>query len=188
MPIHKDQLPRISALPSDPTFYRDPYAAYAQWHRQHSVFWWEAYGQVCFINHETVSALFRDRRFGREILHVASPEEVGMAETPAHVKPFYDFERNSMLEREPPVHTRLRRLVNRAFVSRQVERLRPAIAALSHSLIDGFSKRFANAMIAAGNPVTQFAGDSYNHLSINSSIGRGGNSVTRAVDRFLQNL
>ena len=39
---------------------------------------------------------------------------------------------------KPPAHTRLRTLVNRAFVSRQVERLRPRIAALAHELIDGF--------------------------------------------------
>ena len=43
-----------------------------------------------------------------------------------------------MLELEPPVHTRLRTLVNRAFVSRQVERLRPRIEALANDLIDSF--------------------------------------------------
>ncbi len=43
-----------------------------------------------------------------------------------------------MLELEPPVHTRLRTLVNRAFVSRQVERLRPRVEALANELIDGF--------------------------------------------------
>jgi acetyl esterase/lipase len=52
---------------------------------------------------------------------------------------------------------------------------------------DRISKRFANAMISAGNNVTQFAGDSYNHLSINSAIG-GANAVTRAVDKFLTRL
>lgn len=52
---------------------------------------------------------------------------------------------------------------------------------------DRISKRFANAMIKAGNNVTQFAGDSYNHLSINSAIG-GSNAVTRAVDKFLTRL
>ena len=43
-----------------------------------------------------------------------------------------------MIAREPPVHTRLRTLVNRAFVSRQIERLRPRVAALAQRLIDGF--------------------------------------------------
>ncbi|MFK7902942.1 MAG: alpha/beta hydrolase [Nitratireductor sp.] len=48
---------------------------------------------------------------------------------------------------------------------------------------------FANALEASQNPVTRFDGSSYNHLSINSAIGKSGRSVTRAVDRFLeQNL
>src|SRR5262249_46300733 len=53
---------------------------------------------------------------------------------------FDGVEANSLLELEPPVHTRLRTLVNRAFVSRQVERLRPRIEALSNRLIDDFSE------------------------------------------------
>ncbi len=59
----------------------------------------------------------------------------------AHLKPFLDLERHSLLELEPPEHTRLRNLVNRAFVSRQVERLAPRIAALTNDLIDGFKAR-----------------------------------------------
>lgn len=52
---------------------------------------------------------------------------------------------------------------------------------------DRISKRFANALEAAGNSVTRFAGESYGHISINSSIGKN-NSVTRAIDRFLTQL
>lgn len=52
---------------------------------------------------------------------------------------------------------------------------------------DKISRRFVNAMKAAGNSVTTFDGSRYNHLSINSGIGRG-NSVTNAVDRFLARL
>lgn len=43
-----------------------------------------------------------------------------------------------MLEREPPVHTRLRKLVNRAFVSRRIDRLAPAIEQLCSDLIGTF--------------------------------------------------
>jgi cytochrome P450 len=53
------------------------------------------------------------------------------------------------LELEPPEHTRLRALVNRAFVSRQVERLAPRIAALAHRLIDGFEEAGEADLISA---------------------------------------
>jgi len=49
-----------------------------------------------------VDAFLRDRRFGRE-----APSSVAKP-VPAHLTAFYDNEQNSMLEREPPVHTRLR--------------------------------------------------------------------------------
>ena len=39
-------------------------------------------------------------------------------------------ESKSLLSIEPPEHTRLRTLVNRAFVSRNIERLRPEITTL----------------------------------------------------------
>jgi cytochrome P450 len=131
---------KISLDPRDPRFFNDPYWAYAEMHSTCPVFHWEQYGYWCFAAHEDVNALLRDRRFGRQILHVASREELGWAEIPSHLKPFHDFESHSLLELEPPVHTRLRGLVSRAFLSRQVERLRPAIVSLSNGLIDSFEK------------------------------------------------
>ncbi len=126
--------------PRDPDFFNDPYPSYAQLHEKVPAFKWENYGYWCFARHEDVSALLRDRRFGRQILHVTTREELGWPETPEHLRAFYSFEAHSLLELEPPVHTRLRGLVSRAFVSRQVERLRPAIANLSNALIDSFER------------------------------------------------
>ncbi len=83
-----------------------------------------------------VDALFRDRRFGRDVTGVASRESLGWPALPDHVKAFTDLDALSMLEREPPAHTRLRRIVHRAFVSRSIERLRPRVAALAHALAD----------------------------------------------------
>lgn len=122
--------------PRDPGFYNDPYPAYAELHNRAPIFKWENYGYWCFSRHEDVNALLRDRRFGRQILHVATREELGMPEAAPHLSAFQAFEAHSLLELEPPVHTRLRSLVSRAFLSRQVERLRPAIANLSNALID----------------------------------------------------
>ena len=124
--------------PCEPWFYQNPYPAYHAIRAAVPVFKWEDYGYWCFARHEDVNALLRDRRFGRQILHVASREELGWPQTPEHLKPFYAFEQHSLLELEPPVHTRLRGLVTRSFLSRQVERLRPAIMNLSNGLIDRF--------------------------------------------------
>ena len=129
---------RVSLDPRDPTFFNDPYPAYRAVREAAPTFFWEQYGFWCFSRHGEVSALLRDRRFGRQILHLTSRAQLGWSEPPAHLKPFFDLERHSLLELEPPEHTRLRNLVNRAFVWRQVERLAPRIAALTNKLIDGF--------------------------------------------------
>src|SRR6201999_2434426 len=122
--------------PRDPGFFSDPYPAYREMRAAGELFFWEDYGFWCAAGHASVSALRRGRRFGRQILHVATREELGWPERPGHLAAFDAVERHSLLELEPPEHTRLRGLVNRAFVSRHVERLAPSIAALANSLID----------------------------------------------------
>ena len=131
------QTRRVRLRPGDPAFFTNPYPAYRALQERCPVFFWEEYGHWCFSRFADVNALLRDRRFGREILHVASRQELGWPAPEAHLAAFDAVEANSLLEREPPVHTRLRKLVNRAFVSREVERLRPRITSLAHTLIDG---------------------------------------------------
>jgi cytochrome P450 len=131
--------PSVSLDPRDPAFVQDPYPFYARWRAEHPVFHWEQLGHWCFAAYEEVNALLRDRRFGRQILHIATREELGWPETPAHLAPFYQFEEHSLLEIEPPVHTRLRGFINPSFLPRQIERLRPDVERLSHELIDRFA-------------------------------------------------
>jgi cytochrome P450 len=128
----------VNLDPRDAQFVQNPYEAYKSIRAACPAFKWEQYGHWCFAAHEYVNALLRDRRFGRQILHVASREELGWPEVPDHMRVFSDHEQHSLLELEPPVHTRLRGLVNRAFLSRQVERLRPRLMSLCNGLIDGF--------------------------------------------------
>jgi unspecific monooxygenase len=129
---------RLSLDPRAPAFYHDPYAAYAAVLAQSPVAFWEELGCWCFFGFEEVNRLLRDRRFGREILHVATREELGWPPPRPHTRHFDHVDAHSLLEREPPVHTRLRGLVNRAFVSRRVDALRPAIESMAHDLIDAF--------------------------------------------------
>src|SRR4029078_428869 len=80
----------VSLDPRDPDFVNDPYTAYGELRALVPVFRWEQYGYWCFTRHADVSALLRERRFGRQILQVMSREELGWPETPPHLKPFYD--------------------------------------------------------------------------------------------------
>ena len=132
--------------PRDPAFVQDPYAVYDRL-RGTLLFRWEDYGHWCSARHDVVSTVLRDRRFGRQVTHVRRRGVLGWPEPDPALEPFWAVERFSLLELEPPDHTRLRGLVNRAFVSRQVERLRPRIVALADQLIEGFADDGATDLI-----------------------------------------
>lgn len=139
--------------PHAPLFFQDPYSAYSFMHQAAPVFFWEEFGFWCFIGYDDVSRLLRDRRFGRENPDgPPSPQAEGSPR--GHIRHFDALEEHSLLEREPPVHARLRTLVNRAFVSRQIERLKPRLETLSHQLIDGFvGKGSADLITAYASPL-----------------------------------
>jgi cytochrome P450 len=134
--------------PRDPAFVRDPYPFYAAMRRLGRVFAWPQLGHRCAAHYDDVNALLRDRRFGREILHVARREELGWPEPPAHLATFHEFERHSLLALEPPRHTRLRGFVNAAFLPRQVDRAAAGIERLAEELIDGFAGRGGCDLVA----------------------------------------
>ncbi len=121
---------RFTQDPTDAGFVQNPYPFYDTLRAAGHLAWWEDYNMPCAVSNEAVQALLRDRRFGREV-----PEELKQP-VPEHLKPFYAIDDHSMLELEPPRHTRLRSLVLRAFTSRQIAGLEPQIEALSHELID----------------------------------------------------
>ena len=140
---------RVRLDPRDPAFFDDPYPAYHAIRAAAPVFFWEDYGFWCCAAHADVSALLRDKRFGRGVLHVMRREELGWGAPKPHLGAFDALERHSLLELEPPEHTRLRSLVNRAFVSRRIERLKPHIAALAHERIDAFEGEGSADLIEA---------------------------------------
>ncbi len=139
---------RVRLNPCDPGFFNDPYPAYAAIRDAAPAFFWEDYGFWCFARYADVSMALRDRRFGRQILHVMSCAELSWPDPAPHLEPFDALERHSILELEPPEHTRLRNLVNRAFVSRRIEKLEPRIAALAHERIDAFARAGSCELIA----------------------------------------
>ena len=122
--------------PTDPAFIADPYPVYARLRADHPVLWDPDTGQYLISRFRDVNALLRDRRLGRTYLHVATHAEMGRADDPAWHDPFWTLVRDGMLDREPPDHTRLRRLVSKAFTPRTVADFRPRIEAIVEGLLD----------------------------------------------------
>jgi cytochrome P450 len=146
--------------PWSPDFVADPYPAYAELRRDRPVYFDEPTGQWVVTRHADVNALLRDRRLGRTYLHVASHEEFGQPEEPEFLAPFWRLIRAGMLDVEPPDHTRLRRLVSKAFTPRRVEGLRARVRELATELARGLAERGGGdllAEVAEPLPVTVIA-------------------------------
>lgn len=126
--------------PADPGFAADPYPAYAIARETAAVFRQDGDHLHYLTRFADVHAAFRDRRLGSTFLHRYTPEELDL---PPNIPLWRDprwtdfqlFERWDMLNLEPPVHTRLRRLVLEAFTPRAVEALRSDLAARAHALL-----------------------------------------------------
>ena len=67
--------------------------------------------------------------------------------------PFYELEDHSMLQLEPPKHTRLRGLVLRAFTSRKVNSMAAEIETLCAQLIQNFSSNQVNILNEYANKI-----------------------------------
>jgi cytochrome P450 len=122
--------------PTDVRFIADPYRDYEELRRSAPVIYDEATDHWLISRYRDVDALLRDRRFGRTYLHVASHEEMGRPAPPDWHAPFWDLINAGILDMEPPDHTRVRKLVAKAFTPRFVEALRPRVRAICDGLID----------------------------------------------------
>jgi unspecific monooxygenase len=121
---------RLNQSPRAHDFVQNPYPFYEKARAAGDLFIWDEFELPMACRYDVVNALLRDRRFGRE--------DPSQPERPPHLRRFFEIDDNSMLEREPPHHSRLRAQVLRSFTSRRVSSLGPEIEVLAHQLIDGF--------------------------------------------------
>lgn len=126
--------------PQDPAFAAEPYPAYAVAREAAAAFRQPGDHRTYLTRYDDVGAAFRDRRLGTTFLHRYTAEELGLDPgIPAWRDPrwteFQAFERWELLNLEPPVHTRLRRLVLEAFTPRAVDALRGGIEARAAELL-----------------------------------------------------
>ena len=121
----------IQFNPMDPEFVADPYPMY---HRLRTVdpVHHSALGFWVLTRYDDVVAALRDPRLAKEAIASFVAARFG-APVPAMGL--------SMLDRDPPDHTRLRGLVSKAFTPRVVEGLRPRIQQIVDGLLDGVTAR-----------------------------------------------
>lgn len=132
--------------PNDPAFVQNPYPFYDRARTTGDLFFWADYDMVCTLSHKATHAALRDKRMGRECPPEFAPD------IPPSLAAFYAVEAHSMLELEPPRHTRLRGLVLRAFTSRTITALQPFMEHLCSELISQFPDGSFDLLTAYAQP------------------------------------
>lgn len=110
-----------------PDFHDDPYPALAELRAHGKPVWHEATGMFLAARHADANAVLRDKNLGR-IFQPRKPED-----------DWFDFNwlhADSILDSEPPKHTRLKSLISKAFNPATIRELRPDIERLANALLD----------------------------------------------------
>src|SRR5688572_19068533 len=111
--------------PLSPEFQANPYPVYDMLRAGAPRFHWPDWNIWFFTSYDDCVAALKEPRLGRQILNHMTREELGMTpEPPDEFKPLVYMQRDWMLLKDPPDHTRLRGLVHKAFTPRMVEKLR----------------------------------------------------------------
>lgn len=120
--------------PHDPEFLADPYPVFDALRAQGPVHWHDKMGMAVAVSHAACSEVLRNRSAGR-VWRDREPASDFVA--------FNLLHQNSLLESEPPRHTRLRRLISTAFARGHTERLRPTVRTLARSLVSSLASAIA---------------------------------------------
>ncbi|HEY0640908.1 MAG TPA: cytochrome P450 [Pseudonocardiaceae bacterium] len=141
--------------PTDPSFVDDPYPVFDVLRARGEVHHHDGLGFPVAVSYQACSAVLRGPQLQRVWRDAEPPEEFTA---------FNLLHRNSMLENEPPRHTRLRRLVAGAFNRGHTERLRPTVQAVADRLVAGMVERIRDdgsadllTMLAAPLPIEVIA-------------------------------
>ena len=130
---------------NDANLIRDPYPTLENLREKTGVYFDPVWQKVFFTRYEDIAALLKDRRLGRSMTHVLSRDELGWPPANPRQKPFDDFQALHMLDREPPDHTRLRSLVQKAFTQSRVESLRQKIEGIVNGMLDQIAGQIGGA-------------------------------------------
>jgi cytochrome P450 len=124
--------PSFEFNPLDPAVRRDPYAIYARGRREFPAFRHEGLPLpiVSIFRYADVQAVLRDvEGFSNDFAAAQQQMSPEIAALVSQAPP-------SMISTDPPKHTRLRSLVNKAFTPRMVRQFEPRMREIAHELLD----------------------------------------------------
>ncbi|MEV4470084.1 cytochrome P450 [Nonomuraea sp. NPDC049504] len=117
-------------------FLNDPYPAYARLREEEPVHWDDRLNGWVITRHSDVYAAHLDpETYSSHRLGAMVSNRVGPGSSD-EMKRFMDLAPEWMLFRDPPDHTRIRKLMNREFRGRDIRALRPAIEEIAKGVID----------------------------------------------------
>ncbi|NKB69215.1 MAG: cytochrome P450 [Candidatus Latescibacteria bacterium] len=117
--------------PKDPAFHADPCTFLRPYREQDPVHWSDVYDKWVLTRYDDVELMLKDKRFGRGAEFHRIATESGQPLMPAE-----KMRRNWFIFRDPPDHTRLRALLNRAFTPRLVKNLGATTQKITDDLLD----------------------------------------------------
>ncbi len=112
---------------SDPAFVADPYPALKELRQAGKPVWHDELGIFLAARYNDANAVLRTKTLGR----IFSPKE-----PESQWNEFNWLHSDSLLDSEPPKHTRLRSLVGKAFSRSRIEGLRPEVERIANKLLD----------------------------------------------------
>jgi cytochrome P450 len=131
---HEGDLPTgVQLTPLDQGFREDPYRLLAELREKDPVHYDQVLKRYILTRHDDVDALLRDRTLKVNPRN-AAPDTM-MSIFRARIDDTDENEPNMLFE-DPPRHTRLRGLVNKAFTPRALEKITPRIGEIVDELLD----------------------------------------------------
>ncbi|WP_433507567.1 cytochrome P450 [Pseudonocardia halophobica] len=114
----------------------DPYPLLAELREHDPVHWSERYRSWFVTRYADVDAALRDPRFSSDRISPYRRARLDGPDADPGVRAAFGVLEDWMVFKDPPDHTRLRKLLSRAFTPRAVERMRPRIAEIADGLLD----------------------------------------------------
>jgi len=121
--------------PFDPAFRVDPYPTYERLRREAPIFE-GPFGSLVLSRYAECEAILRDPRSSSDFRNSTAFEELIAANPDADQNVGFFAQTRPFLFLDPPDHTRLRGLVNKAFTPRAIEALRGRIQEIVNELLD----------------------------------------------------